>query len=354
MFELKALRRFYILALLLFFVVAFGTVGYKVISGWQESWLNCLYMTIITLTTVGFGEIIDLAHLPHGRAFTLLILFMGMGVITYFVSTMTSLIVEGDLNHFIRRRKLMKTIGELENHYICCGCGDTGLYVANELLETGRDVVVIEKEPNAVETLLKKHPRKYIPIVDGDAIESAVLVSAGLERAAGLASCLGEDKDNLIVVYTAREIDKECLANGKRVKPLRIIAMARNLDNIERIKKAGANSVISPNFIGGLRIVSEMVRPTVVTFLDKMLRDKDRNLRVEELTVPEDSSWIGKTIEELNPKKIGNLLLLAILRPYSDEWIYNPSADTKLEKGITLVFMGSPEGRKKLEEEIKG
>jgi voltage-gated potassium channel len=332
------------------FITTSGTVGFKIIGGPETTWFNCLYMTIITLTTVGFGEIVDMSHKPYGRLFTMFLLVGGMGLIAYTASTITEVVVEGVLQQYLRRRKTMKQIDSMSGHVIVAGFSKPGEYVVAELLHTNREVVLVDLNSEKVQAALVEMKASEIPVVIGDAMEEEVLLAAGIERALGLVTTVSSDKENMIITHAARELDKNFIAEGKRTTSLRIIARAIEVKNVPRIKKLGADSVISPSFIGGLRMVSEMVRPTVVTFLDKMLRDKDKNLRVEEVGIPPQSRFHGKKLRDVHLREIGKVLLLAIQLSDGEKWIYNPDADFVIESGMTLIIMGDPAGREKVEE----
>ncbi len=320
-------RRFVIVGGMAILVFVVGTGGYMVIEGWNIT--DAMYMVIITLSTVGYSETHPLSF--PGRVFTMFLILGGTGTLLYAISSVTVLLAEGELQKFLRRRRMDKKIGQMRDHYIVCGAGKTGIHVIHELAKTKHEFVVVERDPEKIEMLGEE-----VHVIQGDATQDEVLKMAGVERARGLVTCLPNDADNLFVVLTARGLNPS----------LRIVARANDEESYRKIFKAGADSVVSPNFIGGLRMVSELIRPTVVTFLDTMLREKG-TLRVEEATVAKGSKYVGKRLQEvpLRDKKI-NLLVVAIKK--DGDYIFNPQADTTLEAGDVLVVIGEIDDVKKL------
>ena len=325
-------RKFIWAGAILIAVLLIGTVGYWFIGGGQYSFVDTLYMTIITISTIGFGEIIDLTGNVAGRIFTIFIAISGVGVLLYFITNITALVVEGKLTESFRRRRMEKTAGNSRDHYIVCGLGSVGLYIVNELHATKRPHVLVDADKKNIERCLELFQDEVF--IEGDATDSDTLLKAGIENARGLFAVTGDDNQNLVVSLTAKQLNPK----------LRVVAQCNEIKHSQRMKKAGADAIVSPNSIGGLRMASEMVRPTVVSFLDTMLRDGERNLRVEELSVP--GSFIGKSLSALNLKRHTNALLLAIKA--GEEWVYNPSENYVIVPESTLVFMTTPEGRKEL------
>jgi len=315
------LKIFQIIALLLF-ILCSGVIGYHLIEGW--SLFDALYMTVITLATVGYGEIHTLSH--AGRIFTIFLIFGGMGILLYGVTEMTAFVVEGEMTGYLRRRTMKQRIGKLSNHYILCGWGLKGEHVLDELLRTKRQCVVVEIDANKV---IRLHERNAM-VVEGDATHDDILIIAGIERAAGLVATLPTDKDNLFVVITARGLNPK----------LRIVAKVDEIGTREKFLRSGANTTVSTNFIGGLRMASELVRPDTVNFLDTMLRDNS-SLRVEDVHVGKRSKYLGKSIKQCDPLNDTRVLLFSIKRQGSYQ--FNPSRTTALEEGDTLIVIGEPE-----------
>lgn len=338
------MQRIYQAILLIIAVIVIGTSGYMIVGIATDNYwslLDCTYMTVITIATVGYGEIIDLRDNPAGRIYTIFLIFSGMGVLLYGMSTITAFIVEGDLTKVLWRKKMEKAIEKKRGHFIVCGAGSTGFFIIEELLATGRDFVVIDKHDENIERIKKDGTFHYII---GDATDDNILLQAGIKHAKGIATALPEDKDNLFVTVSARELNKD----------IRIIAKVIDPQSRSKMIKAGADSVVSPNAIGGLRIVSEMVRPHVVTFLDKMLRERDEIYRFEEVKIPERSKVVGKSLQEMGFYEEFGIPVLAIREPEKDDFIYNPGPDTTIKADSTLVVLASKDEIKRLKEYVGG
>jgi voltage-gated potassium channel len=329
----EALRPTARAALLLFSIFAVGTIGYLLLGGSEHSVLDAIYMTTITLTTVGFGEVITVSHRPAAEIFTVVLLVAGTGTFVYFFSNLTAFVVEGTVERLFWRRRMTREINRLRDHYVVCGAGHTGEHVVRELSTTGRPFVLVDQNEERVRELHAKCAVEF-PAVVGDATEDAVLVAAGLARASGLVACVSGDKDNILVTFTARNLNPG----------IRIVARCKDVQTEAKLSRAGADAVVSPDRIGGLRLVSEMVRPTVVSFLDVMLRDADQRWRVEEVTVGDGTELDGSTVGSLRDRGSRDLLVLA-LRGADGSWLYNPDPGHLLRSGTRIVFMGSPEAR---------
>lgn len=326
-------RKFIWSGVILVIILIIGTLGYWFIGGRQYSFLDTLYMTLITISTIGFGEIVDLSGNPIGRIFTILVAISGIGVLLYVVTNLTALVVEGELSETFRRRRVEKAAQNSKEHYIVCGLGSVGSNIVSELQATMRAYVIVDtNKSNAKRHLESAHDEV---LIDGDATEDDTLIKAGIMTARGLFAVTGDDNQNIVISLTAKQLNPH----------LRVVAQCNETRNSNKIRKAGADAVVSPTFIGGLRMASEMIRPTAVSFLDIMLRDRDKSLRVEEATVPDE--FIGKTISALKLKECHNTLLLAI--KVKDDWVYNPPDNYILQHENTLIFMTTPEGRCEIE-----
>jgi voltage-gated potassium channel len=312
-------------------ILAIGTIGYRVIGGDQYSLLDCFYMTFITIATIGFSEIVDLSKHPEGRVFTVFIGFAGIAAMTYLTSTVTAFLIEGRINEALWRRRMEKHIHKLKNHYIICGIGRVGRNVAHELTATHRTYVVVDEDMHSIETHLEKYPGHMY--IHGDASDDDVLQKAHIETATGVFAVTGDDSKNLVISLTAKQLNPV----------VRVVARCHEIRNTEKLRKAGADAIVSPDFTGGLRIASAMIRPHVVTFLDRMLKS-DENLRVEEVIVP--AGFAECSISELNLSDRNHILLA--LRD-KEQWEFNPAPTHELRAGMTLVFMATPEGRKAIE-----
>lgn len=326
------------LAFILLVTVA-GIVGFLVIEP-DAGFIRAFFMTAITLTTVGYSEEIPV-DTDGARVFTAVLILVGMGATLYFVSTGTAFLLEGQLGNVFRRRRMMKDLEKLEGHQIVCGSGPTAWYAATELFEVERPVVLVAPNQEAAEAADAELPA--VPIVVGDATDDDTLLAAGIERAFGLIACSESDNENVVVTLTARQLNPEA----------RIITRLEDVQQEGKAKKVGADAVVSPQHIGGLRLASELVRPAVVDFLDTMLRDREKNLRIEEVPIPSGSRWEGVTIGELPLDSAGDALLLAV-RDGAGGWAYNPGESAKLGAGQVLVFLGSPADARAVRERLGG
>jgi voltage-gated potassium channel len=328
--------------LALSFVVGGGTLGYWIIGGGDWPAADCLYMTVITVTTVGYGEILpNMDHTHYARGFTIVLLVFGTGVLVYFASTITAFIVEGDLKNILAAQRLRKRIRRMKDHIIVCGAGSTGRHIIEELITTLHPVVAIDTDEDTLREIAEKFPKAQFGYLVGDATDDELLTQAGLTAARGVVAALSGDKDNLYVVVSARQQNPGA----------RIIARCAELSHVEKIKRAGADGVVSPNFIGGKRMASEMTRPVVVRFLDEMLRDA-RAMRIEEIAIAAGSEFDGKTLKEVAIRGRFGMSVLAVRATATEAWIYNPDADTALAAGMVLVVLGSASQVKELREHL--
>ncbi|MCK4421399.1 potassium channel protein [candidate division WOR-3 bacterium] len=325
-----------ILFILLFIVTIFiyGIVGYEVIEGWN--FLDSAYMVVITLASVGYREVHPLSS--GGTIFTISLILLGMGVLVYGLTTITEFVIEGDLREILRRRKMLGIIKKMKDHYIVCGLGKTGKNVVSELIETKRQFVVIDYDPEKAKEL-----GKDVVLIQGDSTHDTTLVEAGILEARGLVAVLPEDVDNLFLVLTARNLNPD----------LRIVAKCIEEETIPKLFKAGANSVVSPKIIGGLRLASELIRPAAVSFLDMMLRVQKRALRIEEAKVWQSSIYVGKKMEDLQKVtgKESNLLIIALLR--NQEHLFNPPPETEIKAGDVVIVMGDVEDANRFRQLLK-
>ena len=322
-------KRLYYVLITIFLTVMVGSSGYYLIFGGKPKFMDCIYMTVISLTSVGYGEVLNISGNIPAQIYTMILIVCGMGVILYGISTLTALIIEGELSGILRKKQMEKQIAKLKDHYIVCGVGETGRHVLAELIKNKEPVVLIEQDEEAIEKCLSLEELLY---VKGDATEDENLVIAGIERAAGIIICLPSDKDALYVTMTARMLNKH----------VRIITSMINQKLEPKLRKAGADKVVSPNYIGGLRMASEMMRPTVVDFLDSMLRSRQGNLRIHEIRISENSPWLGMKISEAGIQDRYRLLILGARAP-AREIEFNPPPSKVLEKNVTLIVMGDVE-----------
>ena len=312
-------------------IMLIGTAGYREVSAGKATLLDCAYMTFITIATIGYGEVIDMSASPAGRVFTMVIGFLGVANIFYMTSKMTAFIVESDLNEGLRRHRMQREIDGLNGHYIICGIGRVGTAVLREMLATGRASVVIEPAAAALEAMREAYPRQYY--LHGDGADDELLHAAGVQRAAGVFAVTGDDNKNLVVTLSAKQLNPSA----------RVIARCHDVRFVDKIRRVGADDIVSPDYTGALRIASSMLRPAVVSFLDEMLRT-DEGLRVEEVRLADGAR--ERRIAELAPADT-HYVVLALRQ--DGRWEFNPRPDVVAKAGTTLVVMATPEGRAKLE-----
>ena len=308
-------------------VIMSGSTGYYIIFDGEPKFLDCVYMTVISLTTVGYGEVIEVTGNDTAQIFTMVLITFGMGVILYGISSLTALFLEGELSGILRKKRMAKHINKLSDHYIVCGGGETGGGVIAELCKNNEVAVLIEENTERIERCQAICDLRFI---QGDATEDENLIAAGIERAAGIIITLPSDKDTLYVTMTARMLNQK----------MRIISRMTNPHLEPKLLKAGADAVVCPNAIGALRMASEMIRPTAVDFLDRMLRSSRGDLRIHELTVSENSKFNAKEIRECGLEERYGLLVLGA-KGKSDEIEFNPAPTEVLTAGTTLIVMGA-------------
>lgn len=315
---------------LLLLLCATGVGGYSFIEGWD--FLDSLYMTVITLATIGYGETHPLT--TPGRIFTIVLILGGIGVMTYIFTSITELLLKGGLGEAIRRFKMQTKLEALESHYIVCGATRSGLSVCEELSKTGRLFVLV--------VLKEEEVRKYMTrgwcAVGGDASSCAVLEAAGVRKARGLFCALSNDKDNAFIAITAKGLNQA----------VRVVTVQNehNPEMTDKLTRAGADIVISPSHIGGLRMASEMLRPATVKFLDSMLRGQKAGVRFEDMEAGPGAA--GRPLGEFKGASAKGALIVALKDPGSQEYEINPLPEVKLKRGDVLVALGTPEELKAL------
>lgn len=312
------------------FVLVFGTTGYHFVEGWPI--LDCFYMTVITLTTIGFGEIHPLT--PPGRLFTIILVFMGMGVVGHTVVTGTRFVVEGEINKVITRRRSMKALQKIRDHYIVCGFGRMGSFISRQLHDRGISFVVVEQDPDTQERVQQLG---YL-MVPGDATEEQALNDAGIANARGLVSVLSSDASNVYVVLTGRELNAD----------LDIVARAVSESATHKLRRAGADRVFSPYKIGGMRMVMGILKPEVIGFLEVAMDHRALDIDVEQIRVGEHSPYNGMKILETGIRREMNLIILAV-KKQDGQMVFNPGPDTVIDGHDTLIAMGKREMLKALE-----
>ncbi|MBV7335349.1 potassium channel protein [Chloroflexi bacterium TSY] len=310
-----------------------GTFGYMWIEHW--SWIDALYMTVITLSTVGYGEVQPLSQ--GGKFFSVGLIVLGVGTVAFTFSTVADYIIAGELGGVLRRERMLQDIKGLRNHYIVCGYGRVGRQVIEGLHADGFTVVVIEANKDRVAPLETQNIRYLI----GDASDDAMLIEAGITHARGLCTCLPGDATNVFVTLSARTLNPEMF----------IIARSNVPSSENKLRIAGANQVINPYLIAGNRMAAQLVHPNVMEFLDVVMRRGELELHIEELLLTDHSSLAGKTLLEGNIRVETGVNVLAVAR--LDLLLTDLGDDFVMEAGDTLICLGTPEQLNTLETYIE-
>jgi voltage-gated potassium channel len=328
-------KRLKFVVIILVAVILFGTVGYSIIERWPL--LDALYMTFITLSTVGFREVYTLS--PSGKMFTILLILVGVAGAAYTLRVIGEWIVEGEMKKLLGRRKMQKGIKVLVDHYVVCGFGRVGRRVAQELCTRKVPFVIIDNDPQRIEQAEKD---KFL-FVQGDSTADQTLIDAGIERARALITAVANEADGVFIVLSARQLNPN----------LFITARAETEEGKKKLLRAGANKVISPYKIGALRMAMTTLRPNLVDFMQVITFDKDTGLTIEEVQIKPGSPMINSTLRECPMRKELGIMVAGIKKMGKDVFL-NPSPDTTIEVGDILIVIGEKEGMEKLEKEYEG
>jgi voltage-gated potassium channel len=310
-------------------IIAAGAIGYVIIEGW--SFIDALYMTIITITTVGYAEVHPLT--TTGRIFSIFLIVGGVSGALYTLSVIAGYIIEGHLGTTLGRRRMERSIAKLKEHFILCGYGRVGQEIARIFTEEGVPFVVIDKDRDSIATA-EKDGRLYVL---GDATSDEVLKEAGIEQARGLVVALGSDADSVYITLSARGLRPD----------LFIEARASSSMAGAKLKKAGANRIIAPYSLGARRMAELALRPAVVDFIDTVIRSRGRDLQMENITVSHDSALAGLTVEETRHRT--KAAILTISRK-GGKLLVNPSIEETIEAGDRLITLGTKKQLAALEE----
>ena len=305
-------------------LLALGSGGYMVIEGW--SWTDSVYMTVITISTVGFGEIRPLS--PIGRVFTGGLIILGVSTTAYVFSTLADLIVAGDFRSLIWRKRMQNRIDKLNGHFIVCGYGRVGEHVVNELLANNVPLVVIEIVANLGPDL---ENLGVIP-VEGNATDDTALIQAGIEKASGICCCLPNDSDNVYVALTARALSPN----------LTIISRANSHKSERKLQIAGVDQVINPYVTSGRRMARQLIHPNILEFMDVVMHRGEVDILIENIGVSERSTLRDQTIADTEVRKRLGANILAVRRPDGETFV-NPGVEFALRAGDTLIALGTPE-----------
>jgi voltage-gated potassium channel len=325
--EVKRIKWAIIFLVSVFFI---GIGGYMVIEGWN--FFDSLYMVVITLATVGFGETHPLTF--HGRIFTIVLIVVWAGIGFYAFSTIIQPIIEGEIRKVLGRKKLEKEIRNLKDHYIVCGFGRMGSYISRELKNASVSYIIIEKD----EHLREKLERENYLYLYGNASEDEVLIEAGVKKARGLVAVVASDADNVYITLTARQLNPN----------LFILARSTNESSERKLQQAGANKVISPYQMGAVRMVQAILRPAVVDFIEIAFHGKSMELQCEEFLVKPNSSLVGSSLQEAEIRKNLGVIIVAI-KETSGKMVFNPSRDVRINAGDTLITLGEKKDLVRLE-----
>ena len=312
------------------FIVIFGTVGYIVIEDW--GFLDALYMTIITISTVGYSEVHHVSK--AGRLFTILLVFFGVGFTLYIAAAVVQFMVEGRIRLILGRRRLEKKISRMKDHYIVCGYGRIGRVLCRNLKRKPLDLVVVEKNPELISVM----DADGVLYISGDASNEENLLKAGIKRAKGLVAALASDADNVFLVLTARQIDPDLI----------IIARASQEESKSKLRAAGANTVESPYDMGAASMAHRIIRPTVTSFLDLAFAYKRKDIQMEEIPVSASSDLVNVMLKDTGIRQKYNLIIIAIKKP-DKSMLFNPSFEAIIEMGDTVIAVGEEINLQKLE-----
>lgn len=301
-------------------ITVVGTVGYMVIEGWSA--FDALYMTVMTMTTVGYGEVHPLS--TAGRAFTLGVMLVGIGGVLYTLSSIIGFVLEGQLKEALERTRMDRRVSSLKDHFILCGYGRVGRQIAADLGRESATLVIVDINPQS----LDEAKSDGLLIVDGDAGSDEVLQRAGIGRARGLIAAVDDDADNIFVTLSARALNPSLL----------IVARASSDETIAKLHRAGADRVVSPYAMGGRRMALLALRPLAVEFVDTILHTGNVELLLEEVEVGDESHLAGQSIEDVRTHCPG-LMVLAVKR--DDVLTPNPGPDLRVQPGDELLVMGT-------------
>ena len=311
-------------------IVLFGTVGYILIEGWE--FLDALYMTIITISTVGFSEVHHISK--AGRLFTIVLVFFGVGFTLYIAAAVVQFMVEGRIRIILGRRRLEKKIDRMKNHYIVCGYGRIGRVLCKNLKRKPLDLVVVEKNPELTSVM----DADGVLYISGDAADEENLIRAGIKRAKGLVAVLASDADNVFLVLTARQLDPDLL----------IIARASQEESKSKLRAAGANTVESPYDMGAASMAHRIIRPTVTSFLALAFAHKRKDIQMEEIPVSASSHLVNVMLKDTGIRQKYNLIIIAI-KKQDNSMLFNPSFEATIEVGDTVIAVGEEINLQKLE-----
>lgn len=303
-------------------IVLVGIAGYMYFE--NIGFTDALYMTIITVSTVGYGDMVPV-H-TSGKIFTIFMVLCGVGYVMYMFSNIMETVVEGGLREILGKRQMAKELARLKDHYIVCGYGRIGKVICSTLHENDKSFVVIENDPGEYKAIAESGYN----VVQGDASEDDILSTAGISQARGLIAVVSTDADNVFITLTARGLNSS----------IDIMARSSGAQGSKRkLKRAGADRVISPYTIGGMRMAHSLIRPNVIDFIEATMAVDEYDLQIEELTVGKHASLLGKSLMDSNIRKSFNIIVIGIKRG-QDNMIFNPKPDLVILSGDILIVLG--------------
>ena len=317
--------------IILFTIFIIGTVGFHFIEGW--SFVDSFYACIITLSTVGYGDFVP--ETTAGKFFAVFIIIFGVGMMFYSLILMAETFIEARLRSLLGRGKLEKTIEKMNNHYIICGGGRIGFLICRELMAGKMPCVVIDNNPEVIQ---KAQDEGFL-CFRGDATQDKILIEAGIKRAKGVVCVLPSDAENLYVILTAKELNQQVY----------IISRSEEEESEHRLLRAGADRVMSPYTLGGVRMAMAILRPAMLDFIEITTRQQSLELRMEEISVCKGSPFITQSLEDSGIRKRYGLIIVAVKKD-SGKMIFNPMANYIIAEGDRLIAMGEDENVKQFSE----
>ncbi len=316
-------------------IVVFATSGYMIIL--DLNFIDALYMTVITISTVGYTEVAEMTQ--EAKLFSIFVIVLSVSTLGFLASRIVSLFSGGFVNQVWRKNKMERIINEMKNHYIICGAGETGWHIIKQFQRQEVDFVVIDMDETVIEELVELG----VNYIRGDATQDDVLIKAGIERAKGLVAALSKDADNVFIVLTAKQLNET----------IHVVARAIDKSSHKKLRLAGANNTVSPNEIGGRKMATVLLKPTLTYFMDHVIETEDMTLDLEDIIVNENSVLVGKKLRDCKiPEKTG-LIVLAIRRHRNDKFEFNPKTDAIIEKKDHLIVIGEYEQIRKLKDLAK-
>jgi voltage-gated potassium channel len=317
-------KKLAIALMVLLVILSMGMIGYHYLEGWDI--VESLYATVVTISTVGYGDFSP--RTKEGMLFTVFIITVGVGTMLYTVGLVTEMMLEGRLKVIMGRGRLEKMMRKMSNHYIICGCGRIGRLICRELAAEKVDFVVIDNDP---ETIRRIEEEGYV-YCQGDATHDKILLDAGIKKAKGIVCVLPNDAENLYVILTAKELNPDIF----------ILSRSEDEESERRLLRAGADRVMSPYTMGGIRMAMAVLRPAMLDFVEITTRRQSLELRMEEVSICGDSAYVGKSLEDSGIRQDYGLIVVAVKKD-SGKMIFNPLANYIIEKNDKLIALGEVE-----------